>query len=96
MPLVLEVETASQVAPGLLQTAVQVEQAGATTLVGRRREAEGERFEHSQDRSDFPELGRLEGADPKPTTEAALQNALSHQSEEGFPDRSATDAELCG
>jgi hypothetical protein len=96
MPLVLEVETANKVAPGLLQAAIQVEEAGAPSLVGPGREAECERLEHSQDGSNVPELGRVEGTNPKAATKAAIQNAFSCQAEEGFADRSATDAELRG
>lgn len=96
VPLVLEVQAAGHVAPGLLQPAIEGEEPRPTGFVGSGRQPQREGLEDPEDGADLAKLDRTERTDAEAAPHGCIEDAFPDEAEQSFADRGPANAELEG
>jgi hypothetical protein len=76
--------------------AIQLEQAPAASFIRAGRGAQRSRLEHAQDLANVPELGSVQGTDPKTAPQAGVEHTLTYQAEQSLPNRRPAHPQLLG
>jgi len=91
VPVVLQVQAAGDIPPGLLQPPVQLEKASPARFAWRRGKHKGEGLEAAKDFADILQLDRIERPHAKPSTEGRVQDAFPDQPQHRLSDGRAAD-----
>ena len=91
MPVVLKVQAAGNIAPGVLQPPVQLEKASPAGLCWGPGKPKGQGLEAAKDFADILQLDRIERPHAKPSTEGRVEDAFPDQPQQCLSDRRTAD-----